>query len=145
MLGSTLGNGELTEDPPLHQHHTHFFFESNHFRQALNIHGDSEYYLGQGVYGGLKEFPDDVGFLTRPAYGLTADTIDVRPPNSAPLEWYAFAGVKLLTPSTWSQPRPRPLRHTYVSVTPDVGFSMGQDDSTHMFSTYNAVHGCVMW
>ena len=144
VLGSALADGDLNNDPPIHQHHFHFFYESNPWRQALNVHGDSECYRNQGTYCVMSEYPEGIGLHARPELGIGADMIDVRPEGSPPLPWYGLAGVRLLRPVAFGQRLPRPIRHSYINVDPHIGMDMHHDDRD-VFQTYKAHSGRVLW
>ena len=144
ILGATLADGDLLNDPPLHQHHFHFFFESNPWRQVLNVHGDSECFGNQGTYCLLKEYPEGIAFHTRPELGIAADMIDVRPANAERLPWYAFAGIQLRSPGASRQPLTRPIRQSYINVSPNIGMEIA-DDVTDVFQTFQAHSGRVVW
>ena len=156
ILGNADADGDILTYPPIHQHHYHFYQASNMWRQALNVHGDSECNGGQGTYCLLKEFPPGVAFYAKQRMGLWADFNDVRPVSSDALVSYVFAGIKLLSPHR----APRPIRHSYMMVHPflgavldgdvrrgtlsDVGYPRGTEGRFATF-TVNTAIDTVLW
>jgi len=151
ILGSSRLDGDLIGDPPLHQHHFHFYYETNSWRQALNVHGDSDCFYpagsvpdSPGIYCLMREYPEGVGFHARPLLGVMADVIDARPRDSPVLPWYTLAGVRLLTPSHFDEAMPRPVRMSYVNLHPAIGLAQATD-MRYYFTTFYAHAGRVVW
>ena len=188
ILGNVAADGGILPYPPIHQHHYHLIFGSNMWRQAINVHGDSECFGNQREYCLLREYPEGLAFYTRQQLGICeqlhprspaelqasrraalatlatllapkiaaphhitpcratgADFNDVRPAGSAPLTSYVFAGLRLLRPTRYAQPAPRPLRHSYMMIHPFLGELLGARNGP--FSTFivNSSKESVMW
>ena len=103
ILGNTAADGSILPHPPIHQHHYHVVYGSNIWRQALNVHGDSECYGNQREFCLLREYPEDIAIYSRQKLGLWADFNDVRPANSTPLT-YAGCRFQPTDHTTHTQP-----------------------------------------
>jgi len=81
--------------PPIHQHHFHFFGSGNPIQAEINNHPESQCLQVEGGVNCLvRTAPFGMAYYLRDRYGFMAETNDVRPNHSQPLQSWLFLAAK---------------------------------------------------